>query len=170
MNIIWAAVVVILTSCCCRQHLRTLGCQLLWAAAGHRLPLLKLWIAPPDTGGRMKGTMCLLLPQTVPLKPNHLINNKNKNTVWRVWCKIISTVSWSHRRSYISYRKHLKLAACSNTPSHSVQLANYAEKPEKHTSIWRQQCCQSGARQIKCSTWGTQDSGQHCVIREDKHL
>lgn len=54
----WDEVGEILTSCCCRQHLRTLGCQLLWAAAGRRLPLLKLWTAPPDTGVRMKSRLC----------------------------------------------------------------------------------------------------------------
>lgn len=35
-------------------------------------------------------------------------------------------------KSYISNRKHFKLAACNNTPSHTVLLVNYAEKPEKH--------------------------------------
>lgn len=35
------------TSCYCPQRRRILGCRLLWAGAGHHLPLLTLWIAPP---------------------------------------------------------------------------------------------------------------------------
>lgn len=102
--------VEILASCCCPQHLQTQGYQLLWAAAGHHLPLLKLWTAPPEIGDRRKGTNCVNWPPE--RKPLYLATLRKSSV-----SVITTTVRWHHTYGVISHRTHLILTACSNTPS-----------------------------------------------------
>lgn len=102
-----------------------------------------------STWNRRKNDVCIVFTTNCAFKTELRINNKDKNTD-------VKSLS-----SHISHRKHLKLAACSNTPSPTVLLPNYAEKPKKHTSIWK-----SGARQLKfCSEGSKHSSGNEGIQR-----